>query len=199
MRPESPAKQGLNAAHNECSEPIEERTADIGFGEMGPPQVGFLCSERPGVNGPCDLYRAVDSTGATIDFFLSAVRSADAAKALLSKSSSDRSHPQPRVINTDKARCYPLAISKAKHQGILRRRCRHRPVPYLNNILEQDHRAINKRIGAKLHFRRVDCARRTIQGYETIHEIRKGQVRWLRAGDVRVENEFIDRIFGLTA
>ena len=102
------------------------------------------------------LYRALDSSGATIDFFLSAVRSADAAKALLSKSLSDRSHPQPRVINTDKARCYPLAISEAKDQGILRRRCRHRPVAYLNNILEQDHRAIKKRICAKQHFRRFD-------------------------------------------
>ena len=49
------------------------------------------------------LYRAVDSNGATIDFFLSAVRSAEAAKALFSKSLSDRSHPQPRVINTIKA------------------------------------------------------------------------------------------------
>jgi hypothetical protein len=42
------------------------------------------------------------------------------------------------VVNTDKARCY------------------------LNNILEQD-RAIKKRICAKQHFRRFDCARRTIQ------------------------------------
>ena len=145
------------------------------------------------------LYRAVDSSGATIDFHLSTVRSADAAKALLSKSLSDRSHPQPRVINTDKARCYPLVISEAKDQGILRRRCRHRPVPYLNNILEQDHRAIKKRICAKQHFRHFECARRTIQGYETITKIRKGQVRWLRKSDVRVANQFIDRIFGLAA
>jgi transposase-like protein len=101
-------------------------------------------------------YRALDSSGATIDFFLSAVRSAEAAKAFFSKALSDRSHPQPRVINTDKARCYPLAVSEAKHQGILRQRCRHRPVPYLNNM-NQDHRAIKKRIGAKLQFRRFDC------------------------------------------
>jgi transposase-like protein len=47
------------------------------------------------------LYRALASSGATIDFFLWAVRSADAAKALVSKSLSDRSHPRPRVINTD--------------------------------------------------------------------------------------------------
>ena len=103
------------------------------------------------------------------------------------------------MINTDKARCYPLAISEAKQKGILRRRCRHRPVAYLNNILEQDHRAIKKRICAKLHVSRFDSAQRTIQGYETIHGFVKGKCDGLREGDVRVENEFIDRIFGLTA
>jgi transposase, IS6 family len=64
------------------------------------------------------LYRALDPSAATIDFLLSAVRSACAAKALLSKSLSNSSHPQPRVINTDKARCYPWAISEAKDQSI---------------------------------------------------------------------------------
>ncbi|MGH9401886.1 MAG: DDE-type integrase/transposase/recombinase, partial [Terriglobia bacterium] len=91
------------------------------------------------------LYRAIDSTGATIDFFLSPLRSADAAKVLLAKALADPAHPQPRVINTDKAQCYPAAISESKEEGVLRSRCRHRPVQYLNNILEQDHRAIRKR------------------------------------------------------
>src|ERR1700685_2767013 len=48
----------------------------------------------------CYLYRAIDSAGATIDFLLSALRDADAAKRLFRKALSDRSHPQPRVINT---------------------------------------------------------------------------------------------------
>ena len=51
--------------------------------------------------------------------FLRRWRSANAAKALFSKSLTDRSHPQPRVINTDKARGYRLAISDAKDRGIL--------------------------------------------------------------------------------
>ena len=38
------------------------------------------------------LYRAIDSAGATIDFFLSAFRSADAAKALFAKALADPSH-----------------------------------------------------------------------------------------------------------
>ena len=76
--------------------------------------------------------------------------------------------------------------------------CRHRPVQYLNNILEQDHRAIKKRIRVKQHFRQFGCARRTIQGYEVIHKIRKGQVRWVKKGDVLAQNQFIGRVFGLT-
>ena len=124
------------------------------------------------------LYRALDSAGATIDFFLSAFRSADAAKALFAKALADPSHPRPRVINTDRANCYPPAIDQCKEEGVLRNRCRHRPVQYLDNVLEQDHRAIKKPIRAKQHFRQFSGARRTIQGYEAMHKIRKGQVRW---------------------
>jgi transposase-like protein len=51
----------------------------------------------------CYLYRAIDSTGATIDFLLSAKRDANAAKRLFCKTLSVASHPQPRVINTDLA------------------------------------------------------------------------------------------------
>jgi len=132
------------------------------------------------------LYRAIDSAGATIGFMLSAVRSADAAKALFAKALADPSHRQLRVINTDKAKCYPPAIHESKEEGFLRPRCRHRPVQYLNNILEQDHRAIKRRIRAKQHFLEFSCARRMIHGYETMYKIRKGQVRRVRKGDIRM-------------
>ncbi len=107
----------------------------------------------------CYLYRAIDSTGATIDFLLSASRDADAAKRLFRKALSDLSHPQPRVINTDRAPIYSSAISDSKKEGTLRDRCRHRPVQYLNNILEQDHRAIKRRVNAKQGFREFQAAR----------------------------------------
>ena len=64
----------------------------------------------------CDLYRAVDSTGATIDFVLSGLRDAATAKHLFRKALSDPSHPQPRVINTDSARLYGAAISGVKRK-----------------------------------------------------------------------------------
>ena len=88
-------------------------------------------------------------------------------------------HPQPRVINTDQARIYDSAIPAAKEEATLRRRCRHRPVQYLNIVLEQDHRAIKRRVKAKQGFREFQAARRTIQGYEAMHMIRKGQARWV--------------------
>ena len=78
------------------------------------------------------------------------------------------------------ARLYGSAISGMKKEGILRRCCRHRPVQYWNNILEQDHRAIKRRVKAKQGFREFHAARRTIQGYEAMHMIRKGQASWVR-------------------
>ena len=101
----------------------------------------------------CYVYRAIDSTGATIDFLLSALRDAAAAKRLFRQALSDPSHPQPRVINTDQARLYGAAIPAVKEEGTLRGRCRHRPGQYVNNILEQDHRAIKRRVQAKQGFR----------------------------------------------
>jgi transposase, IS6 family len=143
------------------------------------------------------LYRAIDSTGATIDFLLSAKRDANAAKQLFRKALSSASHPRPRVINTDLAPIYTPAIAAIKKEGALRRRCRHRPVQYLNNIIEQDHRAIKRRVNAKQGFREFHAARRTIQGYEAMNMMRKGQVRWVSGDDVRFQIRFIEKLFGL--
>ncbi|MGB8006123.1 MAG: IS6 family transposase [Terriglobales bacterium] len=145
----------------------------------------------------CYLYRAMDSKGATIDFLLSAFRDVDAAKRLFRKTLSDGSHPQPRVMNTDLAPIYSSAISDSKKEGTLRNRCRHRPVQYLNNILEQDHRAIKRRVKAKQGFREFQAARRTIQGYEALHMIRKGQVRWVAGDNLLRQIRFIVSLFDL--
>src|ERR1017187_10449527 len=129
----------------------------------------------------------------------SALRDAAAAKRLFRKALSDPAHPQPRVINTDKARLYDSAIAVVKAEGTLHRRCRHRPVQYLNNILEPDHRAIKRRVKATQNFREFQAARRTIEGYEAMHMIRKGQARWVSDADVRKQNQFIDQLFDLAA
>src|ERR1700693_6355803 len=99
------------------------------------------------------LYRAVDSTGAALDFLLSAKQDAAAAKRFLAKALGGANHPAPRVINTDGHAAYPPAVAQLKAEGALAEDCRHRPVPYLNNTLEQDQRAIKRRGNAGEHFR----------------------------------------------
>jgi transposase, IS6 family len=128
------------------------------------------------------LYRAVDSSGATIDFLLSAKRDAAAAERFLAKALRGENHPAPRVINTDEHAGYPPAIVRLKAAEALEENCRHRSVQYLNNVLEQDHRPIKRRVRASQHFRSFWGAWHTIAGYEAIHMIRKGQACWSAAG-----------------
>src|SRR6202030_4145891 len=127
-------------------------------------------------------YLRFSLSGATIDFLLSAKRDAAAAEPFLAKALGGENHPAPRVINTDKDTGYPPAIAQLKAEGALEENCRHRPVQYLNNVLEQDHRAIKRRVRASQHFRSFWGAWRTIAGYEAIHMIRKGQACRSAAG-----------------
>jgi hypothetical protein len=92
----------------------------------------------------------------------------------------------------------PKVISELKKTGELGRRCRCRPVRYLNNVVEQDHRAIKRRVRACQGFRAFHSARRTIQGIEVMNMIRKGQIRWVAKGDTVGQVAFVGRLFGLT-
>ena len=144
------------------------------------------------------LYRAVDSDGATIDFLLSAKRDAAAAERFLTKALGGENHPTPRIINTDKHAAYPPAIVELKADSALEENCTHRPVQYLNNVLEQDHRAIKRRINASQHFRSFWGAWRTIAGYETVLMIRKGQACWSAMGTGSgLLHRFIVSMFGI--
>jgi transposase, IS6 family len=99
------------------------------------------------------LYRAVDSSGDTIDFMLSPKRDFTAAKLFLRLALSGSGGVRPRVVNVDGHPAYVRAIAELKDSRDLGRRCRCRPSPYLNNIIEQDHRFIKRRIIASLGFR----------------------------------------------
>jgi transposase, IS6 family len=141
------------------------------------------------------LNRAVDSTGDTIDFLLSPKRDAAAAKRFFQKALRSPNHPRPRVVNVDGNPAYPRAIDELKGSRELGRRCRCRPVRYLNNIVEQDHRAIKRRVRAMQGFRSFHSAWRTIQGIETVNMIRKGQIRWLPKDDILGQAAFITGLF----
>ena len=86
------------------------------------------------------LYRAVDSTGQTIDFLLTDRRDAAAAKRFFRRALLNEGNSMPRVINVDKNPAYPRAVEDLKREGAISRRCRLRQCKYLNNVVEQDHR-----------------------------------------------------------
>lgn len=145
------------------------------------------------------LYRAIDSTGSTIDFLLSPKRDLIAAKAFLQLALYQAGQFRPRVINVDGHPAYPPAVEELKRSGDLGTNCRCRRAPYLNNILEQDHRFVKKRVVASQWFRSVEGALNTIAEYEAMNIIRKGQIRWLPKDDVVGQARFIERMFGMAA
>ena len=66
----------------------------------------------------------------------------------------------------------------------------------MNNIVEQDHRFIKRRVQPGLGFYSYPTAWRTIQGYEAINMIRKGQIEGIAKGDIEAQNQFIVGLFG---
>ena len=75
------------------------------------------------------LYRAVDKHGETIDFYLSPMRNAKAAKRFLGKALRGRKDwEMPSVINTDKAGCYGPAIEELKKESKLPQDTQYRQV-----------------------------------------------------------------------
>jgi transposase, IS6 family len=143
------------------------------------------------------LYRAVDSTGQTIDFLLTAKRDKAAAKRFFQRALRDSVNVMPRVINVDKNAAYPAAVQELKAEGVLSRRCRLRQCKFLNNIVEQDHRTVKRRTRLAMGYGSFRTAWRTIQGIETMHLISKGRVRRVPKGDVVAQVRFIHKLFGL--
>ena len=144
------------------------------------------------------LYRAVDSTGQTIDFLLNETRSTRAAKRFFRKVLGQSHVTAPRVINVDKNASYIGAVRDLKKEGLLPEACKRRPIKYMNNLIEQDHRFIKRRVNPGLGFGSYQTASNTIRGYEATNMIRKGQVQGIEKGNIRGQNQFIMELFGLT-
>jgi transposase-like protein len=142
------------------------------------------------------LYRAVDSQGTTLEFRLSPTRD---AKAFFAKTLAAPHTTTPCVITVDKNAAYPKAISELKAEGAIPEGCELRQVKYLNNIVEQDHRFIKRRVKPGLGFFSFETAWYTLQGDEVMHMIRKGQMRGVEKGDILGQIAFIASLFGVAA
>ncbi|GHO81863.1 IS6 family transposase [Ktedonobacter sp. SOSP1-85] len=145
------------------------------------------------------LYWAVDSQGQTLDFFFSLTRDAQAARQFLLKTLAASHTSTPRVINVDKNAAYPKAFAELKAEGYLPENCALRQVKYLNNLVEQDHRFLKRLTKLGMGFFSFETARRTLQGYEVMNMLRKGQLRGVAKGDVRGQVALVAKLFGVVA
>jgi transposase-like protein len=122
------------------------------------------------------LYRAVDKYGDTLDFLLTAKRDATAAKRFFRKTLTARNSTMPRVINADQHKAYPPAFATLQQDKTLPASTELQQNKYLNNVIEQDHRFLQRLIKPGLGCKSFNSARRTIKGYEVMNMLRKGQV-----------------------
>ena len=118
------------------------------------------------------LYRAVDKAGATVDFLLTAKRDRKAALRFLCKAI--RYNGTPAKITIDKSGANTAAIES--HNTETKAGIEMRQIKYLNNIVEQDHRAIKRQTRPMLGFKSFWSAAVTLAGIELMHMIRKGQL-----------------------
>ena len=118
------------------------------------------------------LYRAVDRLGQTVDFLLTAHRDIAAARRFFERAIDQ--HDVPEKITIDKSGANTAAV-----QGLINdsgASIELRQSKYLNNLVEQDHRAIKRRVRPMLGFKSFRSAAKIIAGIETMHMIKKGQL-----------------------
>ena len=120
------------------------------------------------------LYRAVDKQGNTVDFLLTKRRMKGSAQKFLNKAIGNNG--KPRLINIDKSGANTQAIRIVNQYSLTFKKIRIRRVKYLNNIVDQDHRTIKRRIAITTGFKEFESAQRTLAGIEIVNIIRKNQI-----------------------
>jgi len=117
------------------------------------------------------LYRAVDKEGKAVDFLLTARRDMAAAKRFFDKAMEANGDPNKVAMDKSGANKAAIdAINAGRDVPILVRQ-----VKYLNNIVEQDHRAIKRVTKPMLNFKSFRSGGSVLAGIELIHMIRKDQ------------------------
>ena len=120
------------------------------------------------------LYRAVDKFGNTVDFLLTKRRMRGSAQLFLRKAIGNNG--KPRVINIDKSGANKSGIRIINRDLLTVRKIKIRQCKYLNNIVEQDHRNIKRRISIDTGFKEFESVQRTLAGIEVVNIIRKDQI-----------------------
>ena len=132
------------------------------------------------------LYRAVDKAGDTVDFLFRAKRDTAAARRYFETAIDQNGAPGMVTIDKSSANLAGLHAINAQRE----RPIRIRQAKYLNNIVEQDHRAIKRRTRPMLGFKVFRCARILLGGIEVMNMIVKGQMKYARGTNPSAADQF---------
>jgi transposase-like protein len=141
------------------------------------------------------LYRAIDSNGDTVEFWFSERRNLMAAKRFLRQALKRHGRPERIVIDGSQANREAIlscdATSRLQDRsGCKLKRIRIRQSQYLNNRIEQDHRAVKRRVRPMLGFKSADSARVILGGIELIHMMRKQQAKYACRQQLSLAEQF---------
>ncbi len=141
------------------------------------------------------LYRAIDSKGDTVEFWFSERRNLAAAKRFLRKSF--KRHGRPERIVIDGSQTNHEAILSCDAESRLQDGSRRPLAPirirqsqFLNNRIEQDHRAVKRRIRPMLGFKSTNSARAILGGIEMVHMMRQGQAKYAHSSQLSLSEQF---------
>jgi transposase-like protein len=141
------------------------------------------------------LYRAIDSNGDTVEFWFSERRNLAAAKRFLRKAL--ERHGRPERIVIDGSQTNREAILSCDTTDRLRDQSRGQLKPirirqsaYLNNRIEQDHRAVKRRVRPMLGFKSMASAQAILSGIEMVHMMRKQQAKYACKQQLSLAEQF---------
>jgi len=105
----------------------------------------------------------------------------------------------PYVINVDKNPAYPAAYSDLWKTKELPATTKLRQVKYLNNTVENDHKCVKTKSRYRQWYQSFKTAVNSIDLIESMRMIQKRQLKYTSIGEVRLQNSFINNLFGLAA
>ncbi|QAR22232.1 IS6 family transposase [Limosilactobacillus fermentum] len=118
----------------------------------------------------CYLYRAIDNQGLTLDFELRKHRDYQSAYHFLKRLFT--TDGRPNCLVTDQYGGTLKAIKQVIKDGLLEK-ANHQCSKHRNNLIEQDHRFIERHRVRSAGFQTIRTAAKTLAGVEVVHAIRK--------------------------
>jgi putative transposase len=141
------------------------------------------------------LYRAIDSNGDTVEFWFSERRNLTAAKRFLRKALKRHGRPERIVIDGSQTNREAILVCDTTDRLEDRARRDLKPIrirqsAYLNNRIEQDHRAVKRRVRSMLGFKSASSARVILSGIEMVHMMRKQQAKYACNRQLSLSEQF---------